>query len=141
MKHLIAHAAAAIGAAFAVAPAAGQGRAPVVVAVTADRMLDVLAGTEILKPVVVITDGRISAVGRQGEVAIPAGARLVDLPGRTILPGLIDMHVHLTSLAEIGGYRGFEYTDSFWGAVGVANAGKTLRAGFTTVRNVGADAF
>ena len=48
------------------------------------------------------------------------------------------MHVHLTSLAEIGGYRGFQYTDSFWSAVGAANAEKTLRAGFTTVRNVGA---
>jgi imidazolonepropionase-like amidohydrolase len=141
MKHLIVHAAAAAGIAFAAAPAAAQGRAPVVVAVTAERLVDVLAGTEIQKPVVVITDGRISAVGRQGQVAIPAGARLVDLPGRTILPGLIDMHVHLTSLAEIGGYRGFEYTDSFWGAVGVANAQKTLRAGFTTVRNVGADGF
>src|SRR3954453_8805365 len=107
------------------------------VAVTADRMVDVLAGTEVQKPVVLITDGRISAVGRQGQLAIPAGARRIDLPGRTLLPGLIDMHVHLTSLAEIGGYRGFEYTDSFWSAVGVANAGKTLRAGFTTVRNVG----
>src|SRR5207237_9458007 len=72
---------------------------------------------------------------------IPAGARRIDLPGRTLLPGLIDMHVHLTSLAEVGGYRGFEYTDSFWSAVGVANAAKTLRAGFTTVRNVGSDGF
>jgi imidazolonepropionase-like amidohydrolase len=58
-----------------------------------------------------------------------------------LLPGLIDMHVHLTSLAEIGGYRGYEYTDQFWTAVGVANAKKTLDAGFTTVRNVGADGF
>src|SRR5207237_181790 len=72
---------------------------------------------------------------------IPAGARRIDLPGRTLLPGLIDMHVHLTSLAEVGGYRSLQYTDSFWSAVGVANAQKTLNAGFTTVRNVGADAF
>jgi imidazolonepropionase-like amidohydrolase len=138
MKHLIG--AAAFGAALTASPVAAAD-APVVVAVTAERMVDVLAGTEVQKPVVVITDGRISAVGRQGQLAIPAGARRIDLPGRTILPGLIDMHVHLTSLAEIGGYRGFEYTDSFWGAVGVANAEKTLRAGFTTVRNVGADNF
>src|SRR3954465_8310663 len=123
MKHLIA--AAAFGAALGAAPASAQGQ-PAVVAVTAERMVDVLAGTEVQKPVVVITDGRISAVGRQGQLAIPAGAKRVALPGgpkrvalpgRTILPGLIDMHVHLTSLAEIGGYRGFEYTDSFWGAV------------------------
>ena len=114
---------------------------PAVVAVTADHMIDVLAGTSIDRPVVVIVDGRIKAVGRQGEVAVPPDARRIDLPGKTILPGLIDMHVHLTSLAEIGGYRGLQYSDSFWSAAGVANAGKTLRAGFTTVRNVGSDGF
>jgi imidazolonepropionase-like amidohydrolase len=113
------------------------------VVITADRMVDVLAGRIVEEPVIVVTDGRIvSVVGRGGaRPVIPAGATRIDLPGKTLLPGLIDMHVHLTSLAEIGGYRGFQYTDSFWSAVGVANAGKTLRAGFTTVRNVGADAF
>ncbi len=110
------------------------------VVVTADRMVDVVAGRTVDKPVVVITDGRIVSVG-SGSVATPAGARRVDLPGMTILPGLIDMHVHLTSLAEIGGYRRLEYTDSFWTAVGVANAKKTLDAGFTTVRNVGSSDF
>jgi imidazolonepropionase-like amidohydrolase len=113
------------------------------VVVTAARMVDVLAGQVVEEPVIVITDGRIvSVVGRGGaRPAIPEGATRIDLPGKTILPGLIDMHVHLTSLAEIGGYRNFQYTDSFWSAVGVANAAKTLRAGFTTVRNVGSDGF
>jgi imidazolonepropionase-like amidohydrolase len=113
------------------------------VVVTADRMVDVLTGKMVEEPVIVITDGRIaSVVGRGGaRPDIPAGAKRIDLPGKTLLPGLIDMHVHLTSLAEIGGYRGFQYTDSFWSAVGAANAEKTLRAGFTTVRNVGADGF
>jgi len=58
-----------------------------------------------------------------------------------LLPGLIDMHVHLTSLAEIGGYEALKYTDAFWTAVGTANAKKTLEAGFTTVRNVGSSEF
>jgi imidazolonepropionase-like amidohydrolase len=122
----------------AASPAAAE-----TVVVTADRMVDVLAGRVIEEPVVVITDGRIaSVVGRGGaRPAIPAGATRIDLPGKTLLPGLIDMHVHLTSLAEIGGYRGFQYTDSFWSAIGTANAQKTLRAGFTTVRNVGSDGF
>ncbi|HEX5184658.1 MAG TPA: amidohydrolase family protein [Allosphingosinicella sp.] len=137
MKPLIHLAAALLGAASVAAPAAAQDHSPIVVAVTADRMVDVLAGTELAKPVVIITDGRISAVGRQGEVRIPAGARHIDLPGRTILPGLIDMHVHLDADARIGGYRRFNYTDTFWTAVGVANAKKMLEAGFTTVRNVG----
>ncbi len=129
--------AAAIAAAIA-SPASAKS-----VVVTAGRMVDVLAGRVVEEPVVVITDGRIvSVVGRGGaRPVIPEGATRIDLPGKTILPGLIDMHVHLTSLAEIGGYRGFRYTDSFWSAVGVANAEKTLRAGFTTVRNVGSDGF
>ncbi|HEY1607596.1 MAG TPA: amidohydrolase family protein [Allosphingosinicella sp.] len=137
MKQSIHWAAALVGAALAAAPAAAQEHPPVVVAITADRMVDVLAGTELAKPVVIVTDGRISAVGRQGEVRIPAGARHIDLPGRTILPGLIDMHVHLDADARIGGYRRLAYTDTFWTAVGVANAKKMLEAGFTTVRNVG----
>ena len=109
------------------------------VVVTADHMVDVLAGKEVDRPVVVITDGRITAVGAQGSVAIPADATHIDLPGKTILPGLIDMHVHLDSDAYLSGYRHLEYTDSFWSVLAVANAKATLDAGFTTVRNVGAD--
>ena len=52
----------------------------------------------------------------------------------TLLPGLIDVHVHLTSDAEIRGYRHYQYTDNFWTVVGVANAKTTLEAGFTTVQ-------
>ena len=63
----------------------------------------------------------------------PADAKIVALPGRTLLPGLIDMHVHLTSLAEVGGYQTLKYTDQFWTAVGVGNAEKTLRAGANLV--------
>jgi imidazolonepropionase-like amidohydrolase len=127
-------------AALAASPAAA---APETVVVTAARMVDVIAGRIVEEPVVVITDGRIvSVVGRGGaRPNVPAGAKRIDLPGKTLLPGLIDMHVHLTSLAEVGGYRGLQYTDSFWSAVGAANAEKTLRAGFTTVRNVGSDGF
>jgi imidazolonepropionase-like amidohydrolase len=88
---------------------------------------------------VIITDGRITAVGKKGEVTVPAGATLVDLPGATLLPGLIDMHVHLDSLAEIGGYNSLQYSDAFWSVVQTRNAKVTLEAGFTTVRNVGAD--
>jgi imidazolonepropionase-like amidohydrolase len=104
--------------------------------VTAARMVDVLAGREVDRPQIVIGDGRITAVGRQGDAA-PADARRIDFGNRTLLPGLIDMHVHLTSDPRISGYRRLEYTDSFWMTVGVANARRTLDAGFTTVRNVG----
>ena len=104
--------------------------------VTADRMLDVATGRMVEHPQITITDGRISAVAAAGA-SIPTGARRVDLTGLTLLPGLIDMHVHLTSDPTISGYRGLEFTDNFWTVVGVANAKRTLEAGFTTVRNVG----
>lgn len=111
------------------------------VAVSADRMLDVRSGKYIDHPVVVITDGRITAVGRQGEVTAPADAERVDLPGLTLMPGLIDMHVHLDSSPVYGGYTGLAFTDNFWTVVAAKNAETTLLAGFTTVRNVGSDRY
>jgi imidazolonepropionase-like amidohydrolase len=127
--------AALLAAALASVCLAPQSPAETIV-VTGARMVDVLAGREVEQPQIVVTDGRISAVGRQGDSA-PADAKRIDLGNRTILPGLIDMHVHLTSDPLISGYRRLEYTDSFWMTVGVANARRTLEAGFTTVRNVG----
>ncbi|MBX4390418.1 amidohydrolase family protein, partial [Mycobacterium tuberculosis] len=55
------------------------------------------------------------------------------------LPGLIDMHVHLDSNPLYGGYTGLQFTDSFWAIQGTANARAMLKAGFTTIRNVGSD--
>ena len=120
---------------FAAAPASAE-----TVVVTAAHMVDVLTGRETDRPQITIVDGRITAVGKQGE-PIPAGARRLDFGEETILPGLIDMHVHLTSDPTLSGYKGLEYTDSFWMTVGVANARKTLLAGFTTVRNVGSSGY
>jgi imidazolonepropionase-like amidohydrolase len=110
------------------------------VVVTADHMVDVLAGRVVERPQITITDGRISAVDTQGGL-IEASARRVNLPGMTLLPGLIDMHVHLTHDPRFSGYRSLEFTDNFWTVVGVANAKRTLEAGFTTVRNVGSENF
>ncbi|WP_442958020.1 Xaa-Pro dipeptidase [Phenylobacterium sp.] len=126
---------AALAAAAALLAGAAQAET---VAVSADRLLDVGAGRYVERPLVVITDGRITTVGRQGD-AVPAGATRVDLPGVTLLPGLIDMHVHLTSVAKIGGYNYLEYSDAFWTAVATRHAKDTLEAGFTTVRNVGSE--
>ena len=118
----------------------GGASAAEVAAVSAARLLDVASGKYVDNPLVIVTDGRITAVGNKGD-AVPAGAKVIDLPNATLLPGLIDMHVHLDSLAEIGGYNSLQYSDRFWSVVQTTNARKTLEAGFTTVRNVGAAEF
>ena len=89
---------------------------------------------------IIVRGNRIEAV-QDGLVAPPAGARLIDLSDRFVLPGLIDSHVHLTSdragvegqLAEVTDSVALRSYEAAW------NAGKTLQAGFTTVRNLGSD--
>ena len=107
--------------------------------VTAERMLDVDSGRYVDHPAILIgDDGRIQPIDESGSMQLPAGTKHIDLSGETLLPGLIDMHVHLTSRRRpSAAISGLEYTDNFWTVVGVANAKKTLEAGFTTVRNVG----
>lgn len=105
--------------------------------ITADRMLDVDSGKYLASPLLTVVDGKIAAVA-QGEQP-PDGATIISLPGMTLLPGLIDMHVHLDGRPEIRGYNALAYSDRFWTVIGATNAVKMLRAGFTTVRNLGAD--
>jgi imidazolonepropionase-like amidohydrolase len=108
------------------------------VVVTADRYLDVQTGRYVDSPAIFIgNDGRITSIADARTVRWGADVRHVNLAGKTLVPGLIDMHVHLDGPADIGGYRGLEYTDSFWQATAVGNARAMLDAGFTTVRNVG----
>ncbi len=103
--------------------------------IKAARLLDVESGKYVADPLLTVTDGKIAAV-ESGKSA-PAGGTLVDLGEDTILPGLIDMHVHLDGRPEYGGYNSLQFTDSFWTVLGVANAKKMLEAGFTSVRDVG----
>jgi imidazolonepropionase-like amidohydrolase len=106
--------------------------------ITADKMIDVLTGKTVEYPAIFVgEDGRITSIADARVIKWGSDVKHIDLSGKTILPGLIDMHVHLDSPADIGGYRGLEFTDSFWGMTAVKNAGDMLRAGFTTVRNVG----
>ncbi|MFN5822620.1 MAG: amidohydrolase family protein [Sphingomonadales bacterium] len=108
--------------------------------ITGARMLDVLTGKMIDNPAIFVgADGRITGIADARAVKWGGNVTHIDLGDKTLLPGLIDMHVHLDSPADIGGYRGLEFTDSFWGMTAVGNARAMLDAGFTTVRNVGSD--
>ena len=112
------------------------------VVVTADRMVDVLAGRVIDEPVVVITDGRIvSVVGRGGaRPLIPAGARRIDLPGHDA-PARPDRHARPSRFSSpyYGPYEALQFTDLFQTVMAPGHARDMLEAGFTTVRNVGSD--
>jgi imidazolonepropionase-like amidohydrolase len=119
---------------LAAAPATAE-----TVAFTAARMLDVTSGKYVASPVVVVTDGRIVAAG--AGVAVPAGAKRIDLGALTLLPGLIDMHVHLDSVPRYGGYSGLQFSDAYFVVAAAANARTMLDNGFTTVRNVGSTGY
>jgi imidazolonepropionase-like amidohydrolase len=104
--------------------------------VTGDRLLDVETGRYIDAPLITVEDGKVSEVESGGSA--PDGAKVIDLSGHTLLPGLIDMHVHLDGRPEYGGYSSLQFSDRFSTVLGVANAERMLKAGFTTVRNLGA---
>lgn len=107
--------------------------------VRAARMVDIESGALVQNAVVVMRGDRIEAVN---PAQTPEGAVVVDLGDVTLLPGLIDMHTHLTSDLE-GDWvnRGVRETAADAALRGVRNARRTLDAGFTTVRDVGSRGF
>ncbi len=136
---------AALALALAAASAAAllaQQSAPPVVAVRAGTLIDGTGAAPVRNAVIVLRGDRIEAVGP--AVRVPAGARVVDLSGYTVLPGFIDAHVHLAARPlGVGDWSHRDVTDgaaddALWGAF---NAKATLLAGFTTVRDVGASTF
>lgn len=107
----------------------------------AARLIDGTGRAPIADAVVVVTDERITAVGPASGVRVPAGAKVIDLGDATLLPGFIDAHTHLIGRvlgdpeADASAVRDY---NSFGAILGVVNAQRTLLAGFTGVRNVGA---
>ena len=105
------------------------------------HLLDVRAGRVLDDQMILFDDGKITAVGPSASTHPPAGVAPLELGGLTCLPGLIDAHVHLTVDPNHSGYSGLGISLPRQVVVGVRNARTTLRAGFTTVRNVGADGY
>lgn len=130
---------AGVALALAWAPAPAHAQTESVVALTGARVLDVASGRYLENATVVVRGERIEAVGN-GDV--PASAQQIDLSGHTILPGLLDMHTHLTSDPSGGSSdHAMHEWPGYAAIVGAKNARLTLMAGFTTVRNVGGEEF
>ena len=111
-------------------------------AVRCGKLVDVRSGKELNDQLVVFDDaGVITATGPASTTALPAGVIPRDLSALTCLPGLIDVHVHLTHNASDHGYRALGISVPREATIGVKNARLTLMAGFTSVRNVGAQGF
>ncbi len=107
----------------------------------AGSVLDVRSGRETAHTTVIVQGEKVIGVAPTASTPAQAGDRVVDLHGLTVLPGLIDVHVHLTDATDFDPYFELSMTPGKEAILGVENAKTTLEAGFTTVRNVGANDF
>ena len=116
---------------------------PAAVLIKAGRLLDVRAGTVLTNRAILIEGERIKEIGEAEALSasLPAGAAVIDLTGFTVLPGLIDCHTHITFQPE-------NYLDDLFrkspinsAVIAPVYARRTLEAGFTTIRDVGASEF
>jgi len=111
-------------------------------AVRCGKLLDVRSGRMLTDQVIVFDgNGTITEVGPAASTSAPSGTVPVDLSSATCLPGLIDVHTHLTGDPSSSGYQGLGISVPREAITGAKNARRTVRAGFTTVRNVGASGY
>jgi imidazolonepropionase-like amidohydrolase len=111
--------------------------APMTLAIVADRLIDGTGRDPVAAAVVVIDDGRITAVGARADVRVPDGAEIVEGDDFTVLPGFIDCHVHLALQSGVDFNRLLMTRRSMLLLMAVPNAAVTLRAGVTAVRDAG----
>ena len=107
-----------------------------------DRVIDGTGSAPQIGAAVLVTNGRISAVGPRASMSIPSGTRVLEMPGTTLLPGLIDLHSHVL----LHPYNEASWEDQVlreaWGervARATVHLARTLDAGFTTLRDLGTE--
>ncbi|HCK15642.1 TPA: Xaa-Pro dipeptidase, partial [Candidatus Poribacteria bacterium] len=103
------------------------------------QILNVQSG-QLNKAQILVENGKIIQIGSNLNKKI-AGAKVINLPDLTLIPGLMDAHVHLMGNTDLKGYAGISESSQLATIYGVKNAKNTLLAGFTTVRDVGAGSF
>jgi imidazolonepropionase-like amidohydrolase len=119
-------------------------QSPQTVVLKAARMITIASPAVVRDAAIVVTGNKIVAAGTSASVPVPPGARVIDLGDVTLLPGFIDAHTHIAgrTLGDPKADDAFVRDYSGYAAIlAVDNARKTLMAGFTSIRNVGAPHF
>jgi len=109
--------------------------------VRAGHLVDVRAGRVLNAQTLVVSGDRIVAVEPTAQVKEQPGDKVIDLGDATLLPGMIDVHTHLTDENNFDPYHELSTSVAKSALIGARNAKVTLQAGITTVRNVGAEGF
>ncbi len=115
-----------------------QAQTPARTVVRASRLLDVRTGQVHTNQAIVIEGDKILSIGPAGDTI---GAQVIELPNATVLPGLLDLHTHITQDPKDVGPASLTTSIPREALVGARNARITLEAGFTTIRNVGASGY
>ena len=128
-------------AAFLLIATVGLGQTPGRTLIRAGHLLDVHTGKIRDAQTIVVTGDKITVIAPTASTPAAASDTVIDLGSLTVLPGLIDVHTHLTMNTDFDPYHEVTSTDAKEAINGVVNAKATLMAGFTSVRNVGAGGY
>jgi len=109
--------------------------------IRAGHLLDVRTGNRAADQTIVVSGDRIVAIAPSARTPAGPTDREIDLSSSWVLPGLIDVHTHLTYTGDFDPYHQLARTEARAALIGAQNAKVTLEAGFTSVRNVGAQFF